>query len=84
MKVYAVDLLGFGGSEKAPVKYSMELWRDLIIDFATEWIDEPFVIVGNSIGSLASLMVASFLYPSQRPLTSNATLRLPSRCKRES
>ena len=59
IKVYAIDLLGFGGSEKAPMRYSMELWRDLIIDFTSQFIPHPFLIVGNSIGSLAAVMVTS-------------------------
>ena len=28
VQVYAIDLLGFGSSDKAQVDYSMELWRD--------------------------------------------------------
>lgn len=55
--MYAIDLLGFGESEKAPIDYSMELWRDLILDFMSEYVKEPVVLVGNSIGSLAALMV---------------------------
>ncbi|GMH32620.1 hypothetical protein BSKO_00454 [Bryopsis sp. KO-2023] len=58
-KVFALDLLGFGASDKAPVDYSMELWRDLILDFVEEFAVEPVVLVGNSTGSLASLMAAA-------------------------
>ena len=29
-QVYAIDLLGFGASDKAAVEYSMELWRDQV------------------------------------------------------
>ncbi|KAL4425609.1 hypothetical protein ABPG75_009625 [Micractinium tetrahymenae] len=57
-KVYAVDLLGLGGSEKPLIDYSMELWRDQLLDFLTEYVQAPTVLVGNSIGSLAALMVA--------------------------
>lgn len=58
--VWAVDLLGFGGSDKPETyTYTMEGWRDLLLDFVEEFIDEPAVIVGNSIGSLASLMTAA-------------------------
>lgn len=34
-RVFAVDLLGFGGSDKvkAGVDYELELWRDLLVDF---------------------------------------------------
>lgn len=58
-KVYALDLLGFGESAKPMVPYTMEQWKALISDFMREFIDEPVVIIGNSLGSLASLMVSS-------------------------
>lgn len=33
--MFAVDLLGFGGSDKVKegVEYELELWRDLLVDF---------------------------------------------------
>ncbi|KAG2451648.1 hypothetical protein HYH02_003428 [Chlamydomonas schloesseri] len=56
-KVYAIDLLGFGGSSKPIIQYSMELWRDLLVDFMAEFMGgKPAVLVGNSIGGLACLM----------------------------
>ena len=64
-KVYALDLLGFGDSEKPIIDYSMELWEAQIVDFIKEFIGgddttgPPLTIAGNSVGSLASLMVAS-------------------------
>ncbi|KAL4438016.1 hypothetical protein ABPG77_004237 [Micractinium sp. CCAP 211/92] len=64
-KVYAVDLLGQGGSEKPVIDYSMELWRDQLLDFLSEHIQGPTVLVGNSIGSLATLMVADAAPPDQ-------------------
>jgi pimeloyl-ACP methyl ester carboxylesterase len=59
--VYALDLLGFGSSEKPIIDYSMELWDQQIRDFMQEFIDvsSPAIIMGNSVGSLASLMVAA-------------------------
>jgi hypothetical protein len=36
----------------------MELWRDLLLDFNSEFLaGKPAVMVGNSIGALACLMV---------------------------
>lgn len=35
----------------------MELWRDQVLDFTKEFVQEPAVLVGNSIGSLVALMV---------------------------
>jgi pimeloyl-ACP methyl ester carboxylesterase len=54
-RVYAIDLLGFGASTKAPIEYSMELWAELVADFWQEHIQEPTVLVGNSIGGLVTL-----------------------------
>ena len=57
LQVYAIDLLGFGASDKPPLTYSTELWRDQLLDFLREFTDAPAVLIGNSIGSLISLMV---------------------------
>jgi pimeloyl-ACP methyl ester carboxylesterase len=56
-RVYALDLLGFGASEKPNLYYSLELWQGLIQDFWTTHIQQPMVVVGNSIGALLSLML---------------------------
>ncbi|MGM3305258.1 alpha/beta fold hydrolase [Anabaena sp. WFMT] len=56
-RVFAVDLLGFGGSDKAAIEYSMEVWVELLKDFWTAHIQEPAVFIGNSIGALLSLIV---------------------------
>lgn len=57
--VYALDMLGFGGSEKAPVSYKVELWVEQVYDFWRTFIRQPVVLVGNSIGSLVSLAAAA-------------------------
>jgi pimeloyl-ACP methyl ester carboxylesterase len=56
--VYALDLLGFGASEKAPIEYSIQLWVDQVYDFWQTFIRRPVILVGNSIGSLTALTVA--------------------------
>ncbi len=56
-RVFALDLLGFGGSDKPPLGYTLELWQEQIRDFWEAHIQEPTVWVGNSIGGLLSLMV---------------------------
>ncbi len=53
--VYALDLLGFGASEKAPVGYKVEVWVEQIYEFWQTFIRKPVVLVGNSIGSLIAL-----------------------------
>ncbi|XP_009792199.1 uncharacterized protein LOC107824051 [Nicotiana tabacum] len=58
--VYAIDLLGFGASDKpAGFQYNMESWAQLILDFANEIIQRPTVLVGNSVGSLACVIAAA-------------------------
>eukprot|EP00884_Botryococcus_braunii_P017488 jgi/Botrbrau1/4422/Bobra.0348s0012.1 len=39
-KVYALDLLGFGMSDKPPVAYTMELWQEQVTDFLAEFVQE--------------------------------------------
>ncbi|CAM6048543.1 unnamed protein product [Sphagnum compactum] len=59
-RVYAIDLLGFGASDKpANVEYGPELWADLVCDFAEEFTQEGAVLLGNSIGSLTVLSAAA-------------------------
>ncbi|KAH9726240.1 AB hydrolase-1 domain-containing protein [Citrus sinensis] len=58
--VYAIDLLGFGASDKpAGYSYTMEGWAQLILDFLDEVVKKPTVLIGNSVGSLACVIAAS-------------------------
>ncbi len=56
-RVFAIDLLGFGGSDKPALDYTLELWQQQLKDFWDAHITEPSVFIGNSIGALLSLMV---------------------------
>ncbi len=56
-RVFAIDLLGFGGSDKPAIDYNLELWEELLFDFWKAHIQEPTVFVGNSIGGLLCLMM---------------------------
>jgi len=58
-QVFAVDLLGFGGSQKPELDYTVELWEQQLVDFWTEKVQQPMVVVGNSIGGLLSLQLAA-------------------------
>jgi len=60
--VYALDLLGFGASEKAAANYSIKLWVEQVHDFWQTFIGQPGVLIGNSNGSLVSLVTAA-IYP---------------------
>lgn len=60
-RVYALDLLGFGASDKPGLNYDLELWQKQLKDFWEEHIKEPAIFIGNSIGGLLSLSaVANF------------------------
>jgi pimeloyl-ACP methyl ester carboxylesterase len=56
-RVFAVDLLGFGKSDKPPLDYNLELWEDLLCDFWSAHVQTPTIFVGNSIGGLLSLIM---------------------------
>ncbi len=57
--VYAIDLIGFGGSEKPATHYSIYLWVEQVFQFWNEFIKVPMVIIGNSIGALVAAIAAS-------------------------
>ncbi|MBC7971038.1 MAG: alpha/beta fold hydrolase [Verrucomicrobia bacterium] len=57
--VYAIDLLGFGASEKAVASYRTDLWVEQVYEFWQTFIQTPVVLVGNSIGSLVCMAIAA-------------------------
>lgn len=56
-QVHALDLLGFGGSDKPAMAYSVEVWEALLQDYWRSHIGQPAVFIGNSIGGLITLMM---------------------------
>lgn len=59
-RVFAVDLLGFGWSDKALVDYSQYVWSDQLAAFIREVVnDGPVVLAGNSLGGFNSLATAA-------------------------
>ena len=58
-RVYALDLLGFGFSDKpATAAYSADLYVDLITDFIREVAGYPANIVASSLGAAYAVRVA--------------------------
>lgn len=61
-RVFALDLLGFGGSAKPkpgePLEYRFETWGQQVVDFCREVIGGPAFLVGNSIGCIVALQAA--------------------------
>lgn len=60
-RVYAIDLIGFGGSAKpAPgeIDYTFEIWAQQIADFCQEVVGTPVLLIGNSIGCIAAMQTA--------------------------
>lgn len=56
-QVHAVDLLGFGASDKPALPYTLEIWEALLQDYWRAHVAVPAVFVGNSIGGLITLMM---------------------------
>ncbi|ASC69737.1 Hydrolase or acyltransferase of alpha/beta superfamily protein [Halomicronema hongdechloris C2206] len=65
-RVFAVDLLGFGDSDKPPLAYALELWEQQLHDFCHTLIAQPTIFVGNSIGGLLTLMLLAHYPESAR------------------
>ena len=61
-RVYAIDLLGFGDSDKPDISYTLEFWVKLIHDFWKTHVQAPAIFIGNSIGALMALMTLT-TYP---------------------
>ncbi len=61
-EVHAIDLLGFGRSEKpSELEYGGELWKEQIVAYVKERIAKPTVIIGNSLGGYAALAAGAAL-----------------------
>lgn len=78
--VYALDMLGFGASEKAVTTYNVTLWVEQVYEFWQTFIRVPVALIGNSIGSLVCVAAAA-RYPEM--VAGLALLSLPDPSIRE-
>ncbi|MGL6137486.1 MAG: alpha/beta fold hydrolase, partial [Planktothrix sp.] len=80
-RVFAIDLIGFGGSAKPKpsqeMGYTFETWGEQIADFCREIVQDKAFLVGNSIGCVA-VMQAAVDYPDivREVALLNCSLRL--------
>jgi pimeloyl-ACP methyl ester carboxylesterase len=82
VEVFALDLLGFGASDKprsrladerpeaGAVRYCFDLWAEQVVDFLAEVAqagERPVHLIGNSIGAMVALNAAVLLSEAGRP-----------------
>lgn len=57
-RVYAIDLLGFGLSDRPAIDYSAETYIDLIGDFLKEVVGQPALVVAHGLSGAYTVMCA--------------------------
>ena len=62
--VYAIDLVGFGGSQKVACALNSDLWVQQVADFWQTFLGRPMILMGHSLGALVALQMSTS-YPAQ-------------------
>jgi pimeloyl-ACP methyl ester carboxylesterase len=57
--VFAIDLLGFGRSERPPVRYSARLYLALIADFAAQVVGAPVALVASHLSAAYAIILGA-------------------------
>lgn len=87
-RVYALDLIGFGYSDKpnprTDIDYTFETWGEQVVEFCREVVGDRVMLVGNSIGCVVA-MQAAVMAPElvTRMVLLNCSLRLLHERKRQ-
>jgi len=58
-RVYALDLLGFGLSDRPDIHYTPELYTQLVHDFLTHIVAEPAILVASRLSCNYAISVAA-------------------------
>jgi pimeloyl-ACP methyl ester carboxylesterase len=72
--VYAIDLLGFGLSDRPALKYNSELFVQLIVDFILDVIGRPTGIAASSHASAYAVLAAE----KHKPMIHHLVLSCPT------
>jgi pimeloyl-ACP methyl ester carboxylesterase len=57
--VYALDLIGFGRSDRPDVRYTAQHFLRLTDDFARQVVDEPCVLVGSGLSGAYAIVLGA-------------------------
>ena len=76
-RVYAPDVIGFGQSPRSDVTYTVDIFRDFVIDLMAALGVHETALIGHSLGGRISLAVAAAL-PDRVTRLVLAALRPPS------